>query len=68
MASTFDPSHPIPVVSTQEGLVQQTFAHAYDEKKGSDEKGPVDGGSRDSSDVEVVVVDGEDVIRESGKI
>jgi hypothetical protein len=66
MASTFDASHPVPLVATEEGLVQQTFAHAYDEKNASDEKQPIDEKGRSSSDVEVVIVDGDDVIKESG--
>ena len=66
MASTFDPSHPVPIVATQEGIVQQAYAHTFDEKPALDEKSPIDEKDQSSSDVEVVVLDGEDIIRESG--
>ncbi|RDW83238.1 MFS general substrate transporter-26 [Coleophoma crateriformis] len=63
MASTYDPNHPLPIVGTQEGIVQQTFAHAYDEKPPIHEKSSEK--DQSSSDVEVVIVDGEDIIKES---
>ena len=64
MASTFAPAHPIPIVATQAAVVQQTYAHAYDEKPDvEDEK---DG---ESADVEVGAVEvAGDVIRESGRL
>jgi len=65
MASTFDSSHPVPIIATQEGIVQQAYAHTYDEKPVLDLKTPIDEKNQSSSDVEVVVVDG-DIIRESG--
>jgi len=64
MASTFDSSHPVPIIATQEGIVQQAYAHTYDEKPVLDLKTPIDEKNQSSSDVEVVVVDG-DIIRES---
>ncbi|TVY25264.1 putative transporter [Lachnellula hyalina] len=64
MASTFDSSHPVPIIATQEGIVQQAYAHTYDEKLDLDLKTPIDEKNQSSSDVEVVVVDG-DIIRES---
>jgi len=66
MASTFDASHPVPIVATQEGIVQQAYAHTYDEKPALDVKSPMGEKDRSSSDVDVVALDGEDTIRESG--
>lgn len=78
MASTFNPDHPLPIVATQDGLVEETFAHSYDEKphfkkeeegqKGEDretcKKGSID---RSSGEVEIVAVVDGDIIRESGE-
>lgn len=76
MASTYDPSHPFPIIATQEGIAQQTFAHAYDAGDGNENgngKAPVEEKSIDekvqaSTDVEVAVVEDGDVIRESGML
>lgn len=71
MASTFDHEHPrTHIVDTEEKIVQQAFAYAYDEKSKPDEKTPISEKHRSSSDVEVVDIgyDGDDgdVIRQSG--
>lgn len=65
MASTFDPSHPVPIVGTQEGIVQQAYAHTYDADPKLPEKTSIDEKNRSSSEAEAVVIDG-DIIRESG--
>ena len=66
MASTYDPSHPIPIIATQEGLAQQTFAHAYDGKLPLDEK-PRNEKSQTSGEIEIGSIDPcGDEIRESG--
>ena len=68
MASTFDATHPKNlIVATEEGIVQQTFAHAYDEKSNIDEKLTSGEKDRSSSDTEVVALEEDgDVVRESG--
>lgn len=65
MASTNDPSQPIPIAATGKGPAQPLVAHAYDEKPRLDEKAQ---GLGEFEPIEVGTVDEyEDEIRESGK-
>ena len=60
------PMFEVPLVATQEAITQHAYVHVYDEKNAVSEKPPIDERTCSSLDVEVVALDGDDIIRESG--
>jgi hypothetical protein len=58
MASTFDAAHPTNLIEvTDECIVEQTVAHAYDELSSRDGKSQIAEKNGSSTDVEVVAVE-----------